>query len=56
VGSPADAGESVRADWLPFNKVLEMVRNGDILGSGSLVGLLYLLAPEAKVVSSGVTA
>lgn len=44
VGEPTDAEEAAIVDWLPLSSVLDLVRKGQILGSGSLVGLLYLLA------------
>lgn len=44
VGEPTDAEEAARIDWVPLDQVLELVRKGEILGSGSLVGLLYVLA------------
>lgn len=44
VAEPSDNEEAARIDWVPTAKVLEMVKSGEILGSGSLVGLLYLLA------------
>jgi 8-oxo-dGTP pyrophosphatase MutT (NUDIX family) len=44
IGDPTDLEEAARIDWIPLGQVVELVRKGEILGSGSLVGLLYLLA------------
>lgn len=44
VGEPTDAEEAARIEWVPLSGVLDLVAKGEILGSGSLVGLLYLLA------------
>ena len=32
-------------EWLPLRSVPKLIRAGEILGSGSLVGLLAVLAP-----------
>lgn len=44
VGEPTDAEEAARIEWVPLSRVLDLAAKGEILGSGSLVGLLYLLA------------
>ena len=44
VGEPTDREEAGRVEWVPMGSVLELVRKGEVLGSGSLVGLLYVLA------------
>jgi 8-oxo-dGTP pyrophosphatase MutT (NUDIX family) len=44
IGDPTDAEEAGRVGWLPLTEVLTLVRRGEMAGSGSLVGLLYLLA------------
>ncbi|GAA0332981.1 NUDIX hydrolase [Actinoallomurus spadix] len=44
VGEPTDLEEAARIDWIPMSTVLELISKGEVLGSGSLVGLLYLLA------------
>jgi len=50
VGEPTDAEEAARIEWVPLGQVLELVQKGEVLGSGSIVGLLYLLARRnAKV-------
>jgi len=44
VSDPSDPEEAGRVGWVPLRTVLELVDRREILGSGSLVGLLYLLA------------
>jgi 8-oxo-dGTP pyrophosphatase MutT (NUDIX family) len=44
VGEPTDAQEAGHVAWVPLADVPELARTGKIAGSGSLVGLLYLLA------------
>jgi hypothetical protein len=45
VGDPTDLEEAGRVEWIPLQNIPKMIRSGDILGSGSLVGLLGVLAP-----------
>jgi 8-oxo-dGDP phosphatase len=44
VGEPTDREEAGRVAWVPMHSVLELIHKGEVLGSGSLVGLLYILA------------
>jgi 8-oxo-dGTP pyrophosphatase MutT (NUDIX family) len=48
VGEPTDREEAARIGWVPMRGVLELVSKGEVLGSGSLVGLLYLLAERGQ--------
>ena len=50
VEEPTDAEEAAVIDWVPMADVLELARRGDILGSGSLVALMYLLAERRRSV------
>lgn len=50
VGEPTDQEEAALVEWFPLNEVAEAVHAGEVLGSGSIVGLLGLLSavlPEA---------
>lgn len=47
VGEPTDREEAARIEWVPLSAVLDLVSKGELLGSGSLVGLLYYLARRA---------
>jgi len=50
IGEPTDPEESGRVDWLPLGSVMELMAKGEILGSGSLVALLYVLANRKRQV------
>ncbi len=39
-------------EWVPLDRVLALVAGNELLGSGSLVGLLYLLAQRSKASGS----
>jgi len=44
VGEPTDAEEAARIEWIPVDRMLELVQRGEVLGSGAIVPLLlYLL-------------
>jgi 8-oxo-dGDP phosphatase len=43
VGDPSDSEEAAVIEWVPLANIPEMVRRGEIAGSGPLVGLLTLL-------------
>jgi len=51
VGEPTDAEEAAVIDWVPLADVPALAERGEILGSGSLVALLYLIATRQQ--SSG---
>jgi 8-oxo-dGTP pyrophosphatase MutT (NUDIX family) len=44
VGEPTDLEEAGVVDWVPMSRVRELIARGEVLGSGSLVALLYLLS------------
>lgn len=47
VGEPTDGEEAARIEWIPVDRVLDLVRRGEVLGSGAIVPLLYYLASRA---------
>jgi 8-oxo-dGTP pyrophosphatase MutT (NUDIX family) len=47
VGDPTDREEAGRVEWVPLSTVVDLAGKGELLGSGSLVGLLYYLAGRA---------
>lgn len=51
VGEPTDEEEAAVIDWVPLVDVPALAQRGEILGSGSLVALLYLIATRQQ--SSG---
>jgi 8-oxo-dGTP pyrophosphatase MutT (NUDIX family) len=48
VGEPTDREEAGRVEWIPMASVLGMIGRNEIIGSGSLVGLLHVLADRAR--------
>jgi 8-oxo-dGTP pyrophosphatase MutT (NUDIX family) len=44
VAEPTDLEEAGVVDWVPMSQVRELIGRGEVLGSGSLVALLYLLS------------
>ncbi|GAB2674749.1 NUDIX hydrolase [Thalassiella azotivora] len=47
IGEPTDDEEAGEVGWIPLRGVLGMIDAGEILGSGSIVGLLRWLAGDA---------
>ncbi|MET8981545.1 NUDIX hydrolase [Streptomyces sp. NPDC004539] len=47
VGPPTEKNESDRIEWIPLSEVRGMIDRREVVSSGSLVGLLYLLMDEA---------
>jgi ADP-ribose pyrophosphatase len=48
VGEPTDMEEVGRVEWVPLSWVPELVRRQELLGSGTLVALLYYLASHGR--------
>jgi 8-oxo-dGTP pyrophosphatase MutT (NUDIX family) len=48
VSEPSDLEEAGRVGWVPLTAIPGLVAKGEILGSGSLVGLLYHLASHQR--------
>lgn len=44
VGEPTDVEEVGRVEWVPLSEILTLIERGEVLGSGSLVALLHVLA------------
>lgn len=44
VGEPADPDEAGHLEWMPLTRVPDLAARGHLLGSGTLVALLYVLA------------
>lgn len=44
IGEPTDVEEVGRVEWVPMALVLDLIGKGEVLGSGSLVALLHILA------------
>ncbi|WAU85580.1 NUDIX hydrolase [Streptomyces sp. Qhu-G9] len=46
-GPPSEKNESDRIEWIPLSEIRGMIDRREIVSSGSLVGLLYVLMDEA---------
>ncbi|MBB4968008.1 NUDIX hydrolase [Saccharothrix violaceirubra] len=44
VGEPTDGEEAARIEWIPVDRILELVMRGEVLGSGAIVPVLFYLA------------
>ncbi|KJK49536.1 NUDIX hydrolase [Lentzea aerocolonigenes] len=53
VGEPTDGEEAARIEWISVDRILDLVRRGEVLGSGAIVPLLYYLASRAAGASLG---
>ncbi len=47
VGEPTDREEAGRIGWIPMGSILDLISKNEILGAGSFVGLLHVLASRA---------
>lgn len=47
MGPPTEKNESDRIEWIPIGDIRGMIDRREIVSSGSLVGLLYVLMDEA---------
>jgi 8-oxo-dGTP pyrophosphatase MutT (NUDIX family) len=47
IGPPTEQNESDRIEWIPMSELRGMIDRQEIVSSGSLVGVLYLLLDEA---------
>ncbi|GAA2064119.1 NUDIX hydrolase [Streptomyces albiaxialis] len=46
IGPPTEKNEAARIEWVPLDRVRGMIDRREIVSSGSLVGLLYVLMDE----------
>jgi hypothetical protein len=44
IGDPTDAEEAALIEWVPLVQVAALIQAGEVLGSGTLAGLLAVLA------------
>lgn len=44
IGAPVASDEAARIDWIPLASVHKLAAKGELLGSGTLIGLLHVLA------------
>lgn len=48
IGVPEDINEAERIQWIPLNDVRPMMDRGDIVGAGSVIGLLRVLTERSE--------
>jgi 8-oxo-dGTP pyrophosphatase MutT (NUDIX family) len=53
IGEPTDTEEVGRVEWVPLSQVPELVRRRELLGSGTLVALLYYLTSRGGAAAAG---
>jgi hypothetical protein len=48
VGQPTDLEEAGHIEWVPLSDVQGLMARGELMGSGTLVALLHILASRNK--------
>lgn len=48
IGDPTDAEEAGRVAWVPLAEIPELMARGELMGSGTLVALLHILASRGR--------
>jgi len=46
-GKPADANETARVEWIALDSIRDRIDRGEIIGAGTQIGLLHVLAFHA---------
>lgn len=50
--TPTDINESAQVAWIPLDAAVPMIHRGEMLGSGSVIGVLCLLAGGAATTAA----
>jgi ADP-ribose pyrophosphatase len=53
IGEPTDTEEVGRVEWVPLSRAPELAQRGQLLGSGTLVALLFYLASRGGAAAAG---
>jgi 8-oxo-dGTP pyrophosphatase MutT (NUDIX family) len=53
VGEPTDLEEAGHVQWVPLSDIPGLMAKGDLMGAGTLVALLHILANRAKYTATG---
>jgi ADP-ribose pyrophosphatase len=53
IGEPTDTEEAGRVEWVPLSRAPGLAQRGELLGSGTLVALLYYLALRGGAAAAG---
>ncbi|MGC4826924.1 NUDIX hydrolase [Micromonospora arida] len=48
IGSPMDVNEAERVVWMPLTEARDLVSRGEIVGSGTVIAVLELVARKAR--------
>lgn len=48
VGIPVDVNEAEQVDWIPLDQVRQLVSDGEIVGAGTVIAVLELVARRAR--------
>ncbi|MFI6066240.1 NUDIX hydrolase [Micromonospora sp. NPDC051227] len=48
IGSPVDVNEAERVAWMPLAEARDLVSRGEIVGSGTVIAVLELIARKAR--------
>lgn len=48
IGAPVDVNEAEHVAWLPLDQARELVSKGEIVGAGTVIGVLELVARQAR--------
>lgn len=48
VGEPTDTEEAGRLDWVPMSRVPELMREGKLMGAGTIIPLLWVLVSRGQ--------
>lgn len=48
IGNPVDVNEAARIDWIPLDEAMAYIGRGEIVGAGSVVAVLDLLARRQR--------
>ena len=43
-GAPVDINEAARVEWITLDSVRDRITRGEIIGAGTQIGLLHILA------------
>lgn len=47
-GAPADINEAARVEWITLDSVRDRIARGEIIGTGTQIRLLHLLASQSR--------
>ncbi len=48
IGAPVDVNETERVAWIPLEEARRLVSEGEIMGAGTVIAVLELVARKAR--------